>query len=344
MWTKLPGLIIILIIAMVGGLSAKRSDWDTVLDQPFVDGQTQEALEEEFDDSLWIREISVNLWAALRYALLREIARGAVAGQDGWLFTDEEYEAVAGYNTRFILNLSYIATLQHSLADRGITVIIVLVPDKARIMSEHLDRRRPQNVEARYESALTHLQLSGLEVVDLRPALSTLNETTPAYLRTDTHWTPEGARVVAQALAPQIQVATDARTQFETVSTEIIAHEGDLLDFVNTGPFDVITRLGSDQLQQFETTANRADMGLFDEAPAVPGILIGTSYSANSAWNFLGFLQTESQTDIINLAQTGTGPFAPMREFLDSGQVDELSPDFVVWEIPERYLTLPDED
>ncbi len=47
--------------------------------------------------------------------------------------------------------------------------------------------------------------------------------------------------------------------------------------------------------------------------------------------------------DVVNLAREGDGPFAPMAEFLSSGELKRLSPKLVIWEIPERYLVQPDD-
>ena len=80
--------------------------------------------------------------------------------------------------------------------------------------------------------------------------------------------------------------------------------------------------------------------GLFGEI-VIPVTLVGTSYSGDPRWAFEDALRLELGLDVLNVAAEGEGPFEPMREYLRSEAISEVSPDLVVWEIPERYLTLP---
>jgi alginate O-acetyltransferase complex protein AlgJ len=82
---------------------------------------------------------------------------------------------------------------------------------------------------------------------------------------------------------------------------------------------------------------NPGEIGLFDEV-AHPVTLIGTSYSAGEVWNFAGFLRAAFQAEVLNLAGEGRGPFLPMVEYLESSAIQDIPPDLIVWEIPERYL------
>jgi alginate O-acetyltransferase complex protein AlgJ len=72
----------------------------------------------------------------------------------------------------------------------------------------------------------------------------------------------------------------------------------------------------------------------------IPVALVGTSYSANPLWNFAGFLEEALQTDVINAAEEGQGPFETMKTYLASAAFRDNPPELVVWEIPERYLVV----
>ena len=41
---------------------------------------------------------------------------------------------------------------------------------------------------------------------------------------------------------------------------------------------------------------------------------------------------------VLNLAEEGKGPIAPMRAFLDSATLRDTPPEVVIWEFPIRYL------
>jgi alginate O-acetyltransferase complex protein AlgJ len=65
---------------------------------------------------------------------------------------------------------------------------------------------------------------------------------------------------------------------------------------------------------------------------------VGTSYSANEKWNFLGALQQAFAQDFINVAADGKGPMTPMQDYLQSANFKSNPPQFIVWDIPERFL------
>jgi alginate O-acetyltransferase complex protein AlgJ len=66
--------------------------------------------------------------------------------------------------------------------------------------------------------------------------------------------------------------------------------------------------------------------------------IVGTSYSAEPAFHFEGFLKQALSADVINLALEGKGPFKPMDEALQGTILEDTGVRVVVWEIPERYV------
>jgi alginate O-acetyltransferase complex protein AlgJ len=74
-----------------------------------------------------------------------------------------------------------------------------------------------------------------------------------------------------------------------------------------------------------------------DNTPIVT--LVGTSYSADPKWNFEGYLKEYLQTDVLNAAEQGLGPFETMKKYLQNESFLKTPPKLVIWEIPERYLT-----
>ena len=72
----------------------------------------------------------------------------------------------------------------------------------------------------------------------------------------------------------------------------------------------------------------------------LPVALVGTSYSANPAWNFAGALRQHLQRDLSNHAEDGQGPIVPMLKYLQSEEFKNSPPQLVIWEFPERYLPM----
>ncbi|MBX9755308.1 MAG: alginate O-acetyltransferase, partial [Pseudomonadaceae bacterium] len=99
-----------------------------------------------------------------------------------------------------------------------------------------------------------------------------------------------------------------------------------------------------DQLQQRSTAVQQAEPAagagdLFSDSQ-VPVALVGTSYSANPRWNFLGALRQALGSDVLNYAEDGHGPLLPMLKYLQSAGLKDSPPQLVIWEFPERYLPM----
>ena len=71
-------------------------------------------------------------------------------------------------------------------------------------------------------------------------------------------------------------------------------------------------------------------------------MLTGTSYSANELWSFSESLKAALGADVLNMAEEGKGPIAPMRALLASDTLRDSPPETVIWEFPIRYLGQPE--
>lgn len=339
------GLTSLALLALIGGASTIRTDWRGAWGDSQDDGATQAALEDAFDSALVIREPAIHAWNALRYFGFGETLPGAVAGRDHWLFTDEEYVAPADFQARRTASVTLIAQAVARLEAAGSDVRVVLLPDKARVYPDKLQRPRPPLVEGRYAATMADLAQAGVEVVGALTALTDGRAVAAMFLARDTHWTPQGAQAVARAVAPHILSLTETRATFSTALGSPVAHEGDLVTFADAGMWSDALGLGPETIDRYTTTQAASEdlsAGLFGDID-IPAVLIGTSYSAVPTWHFEGFLKQESQTDILNLSTQGEGPFAPMQAYLAEVDAGRAPASVVIWEVPERYLTLDKE-
>lgn len=339
---KATGPVLIALAAVAGAITLTRTDPGKSLIDPFADGKTQTELEAALNEAVPLRALSISSWNALKYAAFGEMLEGGVAGRDGWLYTAEEYRLPKGYTEKFDDSLQTIQDAAAQLSKAGVRLYIAVVPDKSRIVTAHLRHPRPAWVEARYQAIIDRLSADGLSVIDLRPAMLSLGDR--AYLQQDTHWSAEGARSAAIAIAAA--VGDQSTTKYETKQTGQIARVGDLVRYVSPGPYANAIGMGPQDIPLYTTTAKTdptedpasAD-ALFGTAPAIPGVLVGTSYSALKEWNFHGFLQEYLGAELLDASAEGRGPFTPMQDYLAAFESRDL-PQFVIWEIPERYFTV----
>ena len=295
--------------------------------RPLADGSYQRQYESAFAGALPGRSLSTEVFAAAKLALLGEMAEGAVMGRDGWLFTSEE---LTPPKQTFDL-AAELQAARGQLEPLGVQLLPVILPDKARVHAAKLPRQRSAPYQQRYGRALAVLGEAGYPAVD---SLGVLRDA--GFMRTDTHWTPEGAQAVATEIAALLPAGESS--DFETTALGETVFEGDLTRFAATGRFASWASIAPEMVQTYETRSHVAQ-DLFGDVE-IPVVLVGSSFSANPAFHFEGFLKSALGQDVLNMAQVGRGPFAPMHDYLGSQDLQENPPEIVIWEIPERYLPL----
>lgn len=302
-----------------------------------LSGSFQRGYEENFADSFPMSQTARAAYTALTLAAFNEAGPEVLIGADEWLFTAEEFRD-PDEDEAFISTFSMV---RYDLARHGITLIPVIVPDKARVYSDHLPAVRPARFAPRYDTILDSLARRAVPVADLASLLQDARADGPTFMRTDTHWSPRGARLAADAVATAAGLHGQGAQQFLTDTGAATMLDGDLMPFVETGPFSAWVGITPETISIPVTygAASDADLtlDLFGESQT-DIVLVGTSFSARPEFNFAGALQAATGMSVVNLSVEGRGPFAPMQDALGSGAITDLSPAIVIWEIPERYI------
>ena len=257
------------------------------------------------------------------------------AGPDGWLLRDDDLE------TEFTLNPKTLASLQRlngALASQGVTLIIAAQPPRGvALTADSIPEYRPADALASYRTARGTLQTAGLVVTDLAAVAGN----TPGYFfRRDHHWTPDGARSSAEAVAATIAgTPTFASTSFvpQTFRTEAVEDEA------QRGSFgEAIGRIcgrapPAETFTRYRTVAETGNGGGLFETLTPPVALVGTSNSARSDLNFAGFLAQASGLEVLNASLVGGGPEAALAAYLRSATFREARPVFLVWEFATLF-------
>ena len=310
-----------------------------------LNGQASKSYEDEFDRNLVHRDTSLNLWNSMGYFLFKEGKKGVLIGQDGWLFTDEEFAYGGDFQNNIEQNKKYIRSVANNLSGNNVRLLIVPIPSKARIYKDKLGKYKfPSYWNTQYEGLIDFFEKEKIEFLDLFSIFSK-NKEQNIFLKTDTHWTPLGARTAALKIAygvekkwPYMSWKTES---VRSVKGDMIEHEGDLMRYTVNGEVADWFGLKKDSFYKW-TTEVLGEGDLFGDK-ALPVTLVGTSYSANEMWNFEGFLKEALAADVLNVADEGLGPFETMHSYLESDVYQKNSLKLVVWELPERYLpVLPD--
>lgn len=308
-------------------------------------GELTARVEALYKEGLPHSQLAANLVGAGRYLLLREGRPGVVTGKDGYLFTDEEFRQPLDSQTLIDRAVAGIEDVSHTLAERGIRLVFVPLPTKSDVYSDELQAgsSAASATADLYKDLLGRLRRAEIVAIDARSAMLSARADNQLFLKTDTHWTPAGASVVAKAVAHEGLGGGDA--QFTLASGPARKFEGDLVRFVTGGTFSHLVGLSEEEVtpviaERPESASGKLD--IFGTSSNIPVTLVGTSYSANEAWSFAALLSFWSGFDVANASLIGRGPVVPMRDFIASLDQWDPLPHTVIWEFPIRYLTDPE--
>lgn len=329
------------VLSSVVGLSVIATAVVTFLETDFaatgkspLGGQYQRTVEARFTDNIPYRDLSIHGWSAMKLWLFGQTNSGAIIADSGRMFTSEE---VIDVTTQFDFHTE-VSAAKSTLDQRNIALVAVVVPDKTRIYVQDLPFERPAMMADRYDQILTTLKSLAVPAVDLRQSLIEGQNLQDVFMWTDTHWSPGGAQIAAQQTAQAINKDFEfEKSEFTTSAVLTQDFDGDLISFAETGPFRKWVGPRRETITTYSTEVVVQSDDLFGDIE-VPLALVGTSFSARTEFHFAGFLKQHTGLDLINYAQSGRGPFEPMREFLSSEALKTSPPKLVIWEIPERYI------
>lgn len=301
-----------------------------------ANGSAPAAFEKGYREGVFYRDVAQNSYGSLRFLAFGEGRKGVIVGSDGWLFSAEELEEPRGSDTRKATHIGFISQTVSDFRKSGTQLVVALIPEKTDIYAEKLDNKITGDFE--YAAVRDSLISNGVTVPDLRHALLAGKANAPVFLRTDTHWTPEGAGIVAAELARVHGPVEDL--SFETKAAAPLQVEGDLTRYLSISGLSVKDRYDVETIKRVELLELEPIGGDLFTDTEIPVALVGTSYSADERWGFEASLKKALKSDILNVAEEGKGPFEPMHAYVKSEALANHPPKLVVWEIPLRYFTV----
>ncbi len=318
----------------------------------FLDGK----LTSEVNDNLAKTPLPETAALGARYVLwqaLGDTGKNVRVGCPDWLFLADELRLYPQREENALARAQNVIDLNASLAQRGIALVVVVVPDKSRIEAAHLcGLNRSTLFAGRLEQWLSKLTAAGVVTVDLQPVLQALLDAgQEAYLRTDTHWNEAGAEAAASAIAQRIKalkLELTPQQAFTETRKEPVPRAGDLVRLAGLDKLPAAAQPRADSVAesvftpQDEANASAAATAaddLFGDAGLPNTALIGSSFSRNS--NFLPFLEARLRTKIGDFALDGGGFSKSAQAYFASAAFKDTPPRLIVWEVPERVLEEP---
>jgi hypothetical protein len=180
--------------------------------------------EKDLEESSKFADLVRPLFRRARWLLLHDLGDKAVAGGDGWAYYGPD---VRYLGERYFRDCKpegptddpaeVVADFAAQLGRRGIHLLVVPVPSKPGIAPEHLRRGLTPSLDLSVHTQrfMGELRSRGIDIVDLYTPLVRAQRERPdqprLYLAADTHWTGDGARLVAGLLADRVRAVVGTK-------------------------------------------------------------------------------------------------------------------------------------
>lgn len=180
----------------------------------------------------------------LRYDLLGEMAPKAVPGVDDWLFYNQDVQyllnppftdprfykgtfdtLIAGKRVNLRNPLVAMRDFRDQLKARGIELLVVPIPGKPSLYPEKLWQGFAGLPASPTLALLDTLRSQGFHVADIYTPLTEAKQAGAdlLYLKRDTHWTPTGLKIAADAIARRISELVPAPPEPINEGTRILS-------------------------------------------------------------------------------------------------------------------------
>lgn len=273
-------------------------------------------------------------------------------GEANWLYLNDELVVNKNALANEDIRAKEIIKVRDILANKGIELLVLVVPDKSRIESSHLGRlQRSTAFSNRTSRWINNLLGANIEFVDFTGLLANLKASgVETFLRTDSHWAEQGAEAAAILTASKIKQLSISPTPVqltEVTKLALMPRPGDLVRLAGVDWLPSSLQPLPENLQQSSfrvissanaTSTVTAD-DLFGDADLPNIALIGTSFSRTS--HFVPFLEHHLQAKIGNFAKDGGNFAGAAKAYFKSPSFINTPPKLVIWEIPERVLQSP---
>jgi len=300
-------------------------------------------------------------WAARKEREASWLAVGDLGPQvrqgcSGWLFLADEITPQPGADANLRDRAHAVAAIRDSLQQRGIRLMVAVVPDKSRIETLRLcGLERSAAIDNRLRVWTGRLAAAAVPLVDTTAVLQAMVERgADPFLRTDSHWTEAGADAAARAVADAVRargIEVAPHRSYDIRAGEPQRRPGDLVRLAGIDGLPVSLQPQPETAVDSSFTARTSDSGaapgkpssaedeLFGDTDLPQVALIGSSFSRTS--HFADFLAAALQTPVGNFARDGGNFWGAAGAYFASDAFRQTPPKLIVWEIPERALQLP---
>jgi hypothetical protein len=304
-----------------------------------------------FQDNLYKKDFLIEKVNLLRIKIGDRILPRALIGKDGWVdYTGDgnidDFQNLKQFSFKEEL-VSKLKSLNQYLDAQGITLLIVIAPNKATIYPDKLPAQiKSLPTDSRLDWLIANFEKNNLPIVaDISPALRTARENQDVYFpQNNTHWNSYGAFAVYTTIINTLRGSHPELTPYQIADMKLVLSPDPRFAalgsyFVPKLSFVQTLHLGDDNgLNQFGGT----EYG-YNQFSSIPDSKLPTllmfhdSFGAYYLNDYLSMNFGKSHFVHIS-GQNGISPY-----YLSKESIQQFKPDIIIIEVVERdleYLTL----
>jgi hypothetical protein len=249
--------------------------------------------ESNLEESSWVAQAVRPRLRQWHFAALRDPGNQVLMGRNGWLFYKPGVDYLvqssdeASQDNGPVAAIAAIVQFRDQLQRQGIKLLVVPVPGKASVYPDRLTGRNASSHSSLRSPTLDvidRLREQGVETVDLFAVFQRTRETEERevdgamYLALDTHWSPRGVRIAAEAIAERIH-------RLEWLAPGEFSYKRNAVETRRDG--DIVRMMQLPKQHRFykpekvrcQQVVRQQDSLVYQDQPSSPVLLLGDSFS-----------------------------------------------------------------
>ena len=264
------------------------------------------------------------------------------SGKEGWLFfntarTINDYNGADVYSDKELSQmLSAALDVQSELDRREINSVIIVAPNKSNVYFDQVLDCFSYSETSRTEKMVEHLAAGGVNIISLKDALLEGKSSWQIYYSYDTHWNQLGAYIgVKEALATfGIEIEPLAERTINSMPLKECYHYNAIDDLANIAGLEKIL---DDDVEYIIDGTTSIDWNtlLVEQDEGLISYFENSSAQLDSTVFLVG--DSYRTAMLPELCEVFSNVYVVHRDGFKPSQIDEFSPDYVIFEYLERY-------
>ncbi len=298
-----------------------------------------------FQDNLYKKDFLIEKANLLRIKMGNRVFPVVLLGKDGWMHYTGDGELNYFQNIRKMKNekdlVKKLITLNQYLKSQGITLLIVVAPDKSTIYPDKL----PEQIKSLSTQSWLDSLISFSEdkknmpvIVDLRPALRTARQDQDVFYKTDTHWNGYGAFAAYTTIINALGSSYPELKPYEAadLNLKLVTTGPDIRDTPRMMGVNTITESSSffASKKPFVQTLHPVSYFGYNQFSSIQDSKLPTLlmfHDSQGAHYLNDYLS-------MNFGKSHFIHYLSMPEYLTQESIQQFKPDVIVIEIVERGL------